>query len=262
MRSRGDDNSLRAGTIPCVSIQGSCESADDPVAPCTTGSDLPRAARGADHRRSAVRPASRRLRRRPEPPGPAGGDRPRRHRASRQFAPPASPGESPSTARSTRPSTRDVPPFGDFVQQEPLEGQPATEKTEVWVFFDDENIYVGARLWETDAGAPVTSEMRRDAQPVQQRPLRGAVRHLLRPPQRLRLLRERAGRDVRLDRRPTSSRATTGTACGTCEGPRRSTAAGRSSSASRSDRSASRTAATSGASTSAAWSAGRTRSPI
>ena len=39
---------------------------------------------------------------------------------------------------------RDVKPFGDFVQQEPTEGEPASDKTEVWVFFDDKNVYVGA----------------------------------------------------------------------------------------------------------------------
>ena len=56
-----------------------------------------------------------------------------------------------------------VPPFTDFVQQEPDEGRPATEKTEVWLFFDDENIYIGARLHESDPGRRVMSEMRRDS---------------------------------------------------------------------------------------------------
>jgi hypothetical protein len=51
----------------------------------------------------------------------------------------------------------------DFVQQEPLEGRPATDKTEVWVAYDDEAIYVGARLWESDPSRRVTSDMRRDA---------------------------------------------------------------------------------------------------
>src|SRR4051812_37547695 len=32
---------------------------------------------------------------------------------------------------------RDIPSFGDFIQQDPHEGAPATEKTEVWIFFDD-----------------------------------------------------------------------------------------------------------------------------
>lgn len=42
-----------------------------------------------------------------------------------------------------------VPPVSDFIQQEPHEGQPATEKTDAWVFFDGKNIYVSARCWET-----------------------------------------------------------------------------------------------------------------
>ena len=58
---------------------------------------------------------------------------------------------------------RDVKPFGEFVQQEPFEGKPATEKTEIWVFFDDKNVYVSARLWETEPERRVTSDMRRDA---------------------------------------------------------------------------------------------------
>lgn len=56
-----------------------------------------------------------------------------------------------------------VPPVSDFVQQEPLEGQPATERTEVWVFFDDAHVYVAARLWESEPGRRVTSDMQRDA---------------------------------------------------------------------------------------------------
>src|SRR5215212_5767359 len=34
------------------------------------------------------------------------------------------------------PFYRDVRSFGDFIQQEPHEGEPATEKTDVWVFYD------------------------------------------------------------------------------------------------------------------------------
>ncbi len=54
-------------------------------------------------------------------------------------------------------------PYTDFVQQEPHEGEPATEKTEVWLFFDDVNIYIGAHLHETDSSRRVQSEMRRDS---------------------------------------------------------------------------------------------------
>lgn len=58
---------------------------------------------------------------------------------------------------------RDVKPAGGFIQQEPHEGSPASDDTEVWVFFDDRNIYVGARMHETDPSKRVTSDMRRDA---------------------------------------------------------------------------------------------------
>jgi hypothetical protein len=61
------------------------------------------------------------------------------------------------------PFYRDVPPFGDFVQQEPHEGEPATEKTDVWVFFDREYLYVSARMYDSDPGRRVATEMRRDA---------------------------------------------------------------------------------------------------
>ncbi|HUR32652.1 MAG TPA: DUF5916 domain-containing protein [Vicinamibacterales bacterium] len=56
----------------------------------------------------------------------------------------------------------------DFVQQEPNEGQPATERTESWVFFDDDNIYVSARCWDTHPERMVANEMRRDTNQLRQ----------------------------------------------------------------------------------------------
>jgi len=55
-----------------------------------------------------------------------------------------------------------VPAISDFVQQEPREGQPASERTEAWVFFDDRNLYIAARCWESDRSSRVANEMRRD----------------------------------------------------------------------------------------------------
>jgi len=49
-----------------------------------------------------------------------------------------------------------------FLQQEPEEGQPVTEKTEVWLFFDERNIYVSARCWDSQPEREVANEMRRD----------------------------------------------------------------------------------------------------
>jgi hypothetical protein len=35
---------------------------------------------------------------------------------------------------------------GGFVQAEPNFGQPATEQTQLWVFFDDQAIYAGSSV--------------------------------------------------------------------------------------------------------------------
>ena len=57
-----------------------------------------------------------------------------------------------------------VAPVSDFIQQLPDEGAPATERTDAWVMFDEENLYISGRCWES---APpeewVATELRRDA---------------------------------------------------------------------------------------------------
>ena len=55
-----------------------------------------------------------------------------------------------------------VPPMSDFIQTDPDQGAPATEKTDVWIFFDDDNVYVVGRAWETEPDRLVANEMRRD----------------------------------------------------------------------------------------------------
>ncbi len=55
-----------------------------------------------------------------------------------------------------------IAPLTDFIQQEPREGQPATEKTEAWILFDDNNIYISARNWNSQPEREVANEMRRD----------------------------------------------------------------------------------------------------
>ena len=56
----------------------------------------------------------------------------------------------------------DVPAMSDFIQQEPQEGSPATEQTDVWVFFDSSHVYVSFRCWESDPAQMIVNEMRRD----------------------------------------------------------------------------------------------------
>lgn len=64
--------------------------------------------------------------------------------------------------RLEEPVYRQVPSMAGFLQQEPHEGEPATERTEVWVFYDSENVYVSSRLWDSHPERMVVSEMRRD----------------------------------------------------------------------------------------------------
>jgi hypothetical protein len=59
-----------------------------------------------------------------------------------------------------------VPPIGDFVQQEPHEGEPATDKTDAWIFFDDKNVFVSLRCWSTDPDGIVADAMARDSQNI------------------------------------------------------------------------------------------------
>src|SRR5262245_41706929 len=56
----------------------------------------------------------------------------------------------------------DVPSMSDFSQNDPAEGAPATQKTEVWVFFDDDAVYVVGRCWEDHPEKMIATEMRRD----------------------------------------------------------------------------------------------------
>jgi hypothetical protein len=60
-----------------------------------------------------------------------------------------------------------VKPMGGFVQTEPARGEAATEATEVWIFYDKDTVYVGAKCYDS---APeetwVANEMRRDSMNV------------------------------------------------------------------------------------------------
>lgn len=53
-------------------------------------------------------------------------------------------------------------PAKDFVQQQPKEGQLATEPSEVRFLYDSENIYIGGRFWEREPNKLVVNELKRD----------------------------------------------------------------------------------------------------
>ena len=55
-----------------------------------------------------------------------------------------------------------VPSITEFVQQQPVEGAIGTERTEAWVLFDDTNIYISCRCWDSQPDRIVANDMRRD----------------------------------------------------------------------------------------------------
>lgn len=80
-----------------------------------------------------------------------------------------------ATIRATRISTplqvdgdlteevyQSVRSIGDLIQQDPSPGDLTTEPTEFWIFFDDQNFYVAARLYDSHPERIVANEMRRD----------------------------------------------------------------------------------------------------
>ena len=57
-----------------------------------------------------------------------------------------------------------IPPITEFVQAVPEEYGEPSELTEVWIGFDDNNVYVSAKIWDTEGpDGWVANEMRRDS---------------------------------------------------------------------------------------------------
>ena len=55
-----------------------------------------------------------------------------------------------------------VLPAKDFIQRDPIQGSPATEKTEVYVIHDKENLYIGAILFDSNPDGILAYQKRRD----------------------------------------------------------------------------------------------------
>jgi len=54
-------------------------------------------------------------------------------------------------------------PATDFTQQSPDVGKPTTERTEVRVLYDERNLYIGVRAWDSEPKRINARELRRDA---------------------------------------------------------------------------------------------------
>jgi hypothetical protein len=94
-------------------------------------------------------------------------------------APVPTPGTAPEGAYVARPVHFDKAPvidgnldddvwktaarLGDFRQLEPKEGEPATEPTEVFLGYDNDNLYIAARCHDSEPGKIVTTTLTRDS---------------------------------------------------------------------------------------------------
>ncbi|MDX1568700.1 MAG: DUF5916 domain-containing protein, partial [Longimicrobiales bacterium] len=109
-------------------------------------------------------------------------DQPPRPAARADTTPGAAPADTGGVAGSGLPTLRAVPRTGEievdgrfseaaweeapvatgFIQREPVEGQPAEDDTEVRVLYDDEAIYVAARMFDDNPASIADQLVRRD----------------------------------------------------------------------------------------------------
>ena len=56
-----------------------------------------------------------------------------------------------------------VQPITEFRQQEPVEGGTPSERTEIRILYDDEALYIGAMLYDSDPDGILAYQLQRDA---------------------------------------------------------------------------------------------------
>ncbi len=56
-----------------------------------------------------------------------------------------------------------VTPASDFIQEDPIEGMACTEKTEVYILYNNDNLYFGIKLFDSDPSGILAYQKRRDA---------------------------------------------------------------------------------------------------
>jgi hypothetical protein len=60
------------------------------------------------------------------------------------------------------PAWAEAEPATDFIQREPLQGEPATEKTEIRILYDDEAIYFGVSAFESEPDRIIINSLKED----------------------------------------------------------------------------------------------------
>ena len=64
--------------------------------------------------------------------------------------------------RLDEPAWELAPPAGNFIQRRPRPGQPMTERTEVRILYDDDNLYIGVFSFDSEPDRMVVNSLQRD----------------------------------------------------------------------------------------------------
>src|SRR5690242_8425191 len=64
--------------------------------------------------------------------------------------------------RLDEPIWKRAEPAADFRQSDPVNGAPATERTEIRIVFDREHLYIGAELYDSDPKGLIGYQLLRD----------------------------------------------------------------------------------------------------
>ena len=65
------------------------------------------------------------------------------------------------------PAWKAAPIAGDFLQQDPDEGEPSTERTEFRVLYDDRALYIGVWCYDSEPNKIIARSMTRDDYPYE-----------------------------------------------------------------------------------------------
>ena len=64
--------------------------------------------------------------------------------------------------RLDEPLWRDAQPATDLLQQNPVNGTPATERTEIRIVYDQQRLYIGFIAYDSEPGRLLANQMQRD----------------------------------------------------------------------------------------------------
>ena len=108
--------------------------------------------------------------------------------------------QSASTALLSEAAWASAPKIGDLIQRQPDTGQPPTERTDVTLLRDEDNLYIGVHAYDAEPDRVVGTQMMRDGALNVRRSHRDRARHVSRSAKRVLLRDQPRGRARRRPR--------------------------------------------------------------